>query len=175
MDVTPTLTGPGTPAGPGRAAKAPAPGSPPRARTGGAAVDDELATRLRVAVTRLNRRLRQQSLAGLSPAQASALGSVSRLGTPTLGELATAEQVQPPTMTRLVAGMEDAGLVTRLADEADRRICRVQLTGEGRRTLQRIRTLKNAFLTRRLASLDPPEQAVAVELTALLEHLVAEP
>ena len=62
--------------------------------------DDELAARLRVAVTRLNRRLRQQSLAGLSPAQASALGSINRLGTPTLGELAVAEQVQPPTMTR---------------------------------------------------------------------------
>jgi len=137
--------------------------------------DEELATRLRVAVTRLNRRLRQQSLAGLSPAQASALGSVSRLGTPTLGELAAAEQVQPPTMTRLVAGMEVAGLVTRLADEADRRICRVQLTAGGRRTLQRIRSLKNAFLTRRLASLDASEQTLAADLTALLEHLVAEP
>jgi len=155
-----------------RAAKAPA---HPRGRPGVAPVDEELAARLRVAVTRLNRRLRQQSLAGLSPAQASALGSVYRLGTPTLGELATAEQVQPPTMTRLVAGMEDAGLVTRLVDEADRRVCRVQLTADGRRTLQRIRSLKNAFLTRRLAALDPSEQAAAVELTALLEHLVAGP
>jgi DNA-binding MarR family transcriptional regulator len=158
MNATPTLTGPHA-AGP----SAPAP------------FDEELATRLRVAVTRLNRRLRQQSLAGLSPAQASALGSVSRLGTPTLGELAAAEQVQPPTVTRLVAGMEVAGLVTRRADATDRRVCRVQLTAEGRRTLQRIRSLKNAFLTRRLASLDAGEQALAAELTALLEHLVAEP
>ena len=92
-------------------------------------LDDELATRLRVAVTRMNRRLRQQSLAGLSPAQASALASVNRLGTPTLGELAVAEQVQPPTMTRLVAAMEGAGLVARLADADDGRVCRVRLTG----------------------------------------------
>ena len=115
--------------------------------------DDELAARLRVAVTRLNRRLRQQSLAGLSPAQASALGSVNRLGTPTLGELALAEQVQPPTMTRLVASMETAGLLVRVADPVDRRVCRVRLTAEGRRALQRIRSLKNAYLARRLAEL----------------------
>ena len=137
-------------------------------------LDDELATRLRVAVTRLNRRLRQQSLAGLSPAQASALGSVNRLGTPTLGELAVAEQVQPPTMTRLVAAMEGAGLVARLADADDGRVCRVRLTGEGRRTLEHIRTLKNAFLARRFAELEPSDRAALAELTALLERLVVD-
>lgn len=139
-----------------------------------AVLDQELATRLRVAVTRLNRRLRQQSLAGLSPAQASALGSISRLGRPTLGELALAEQVQPPTMTRLVATMEDAGLVARLADAGDGRICRVRLTGEGRRTLERIRTLKNAFLARRFAELEPSDQAALADLTTLLEHLLVD-
>jgi DNA-binding MarR family transcriptional regulator len=138
------------------------------------AVDDELATRLRVAVTRLNRRLRQQSLAGLSPAKASALGTVNRLGRPTLGELAVAEQVQPPTVTRLVTGMEEAGLVVRSTDAGDRRVVRVRITAEGRRTLQRIRTLKNAFLTRQLAALDPEERATAAALVTLLEHLVAD-
>jgi DNA-binding MarR family transcriptional regulator len=137
-------------------------------------VDDELATRLRVAVTRLNRRLRQQSLAGLSPAKASALGTVNRLGSPTLGELAVAEQVQPPTVTRLVAGMEEAGLVVRATDAGDRRVVRVRITAEGRRTLQRIRTLKNAFLTRQLAALDSEEQAAAAALVTLLEHLVTD-
>ena len=137
--------------------------------------DEELASRLRVAVTRLNRRLRQQSLAGLSPAQASALGSVSRLGTPTLGELAAAEQVQPPTMTRLVATLEREALVARVADRADRRVCRVRITADGRRTLQRIRTLKNAFLTRQLARLDPGERVLALDLARLLERLVTDP
>jgi DNA-binding MarR family transcriptional regulator len=136
--------------------------------------DEELAARLRVAVTRLNRKLRQQALAGLSPAQASALGTIDRLASPTLGELAAAEQVQPPTVTRLVASMESAGLVAREIDSVDRRVVRVRITAEGRRNLQRIRTLKNAFLTRRLAALDPAERGVAEALTSLLEHLVVD-
>src|ERR1700689_190879 len=87
----------------------------------GLASDDELASRLRVAVVRLNRKPRQQALAGLSPAQASALGTVNRLINPTLGELAAAEQVQPPTVTRLVTSLESAGLVARETDRVDRR------------------------------------------------------
>src|ERR1700677_4054025 len=140
---------------------------------GRAPVDEELAARLRVAVTRLNRKLRQQALAGLSPAQASALGTVNRLASPTLGELAAAEQVQPPTVTRLVASLESAGLVAREADGVDRRVVRVRITAEGRRRLQRIRTLKDAYLTRRLAALDPSERDLTEALTGLLEHLVA--
>ncbi len=132
---------------------------------------DEVAARLRTAVTRLNRRLRQESLAGLSPAQASALGMVNKLGTPTLGELAVAEQVQPPTMTRVIASMESAGLVVRITDEADRRVCRVRLTAQGQRTMQRIRTLKTAYLTRGLARLGPDELTAAAALTELLEQL----
>lgn len=153
------------PSGPG--APPPGPPEPP--------VDDELAARLRVAVTRLNRRLRQQSLAGLSPTQAQMLGTVDRLGRPTLGELAVAEQVQPPTITRLVASMERGGLLARSADEEDRRIARVRLTGEGRRTLQRIRSLKTAFLTRRLAELAPEDRRQLAAVTEMLERLVAEP
>jgi DNA-binding MarR family transcriptional regulator len=147
---------------------------PQAAAVGGPAANDELATRLRVAVTRLNRKLRQQALAGLSPAQASALGTVNRLVNPTLGELAAAEQVQPPTVTRLVTSLENAGLVAREIDGVDRRVVRVRITPEGRRNLQRIRTLKNAFLTRRLAALDPAQQSLAEDLTRLLEHLVAD-
>jgi DNA-binding MarR family transcriptional regulator len=140
----------------------------------GLASDEELASRLRAAVVRLNRKLRQQALAGLSPAQASALGTVNRLGSPTLGELAAAEQVQPPTVTRLVAFLETAGLVARETDEVDRRVVRVNITAEGRRNLQRIRSLKNAYLNRRLAALDPAEQQLAESMTSLLEHLVAD-
>ncbi len=146
----------------------------PQTTAGMPADEEELATRLRVAVTRLNRRLRQEALAGLSPAQASALGTVNRLGSPTLGELAATEQVQPPTVTRLVTSLEGAGLVARRPDDTDRRVVRVSITAEGRRNLQRIRTLKNAFLTRRLSALGPAQQAMAGDLTSLLEHLVAD-
>ena len=146
----------------------------PRTPVGATEAGEELAGRLRVAVTRLNRKLRQQALAGLSPAQASALGTVNRLIDPTLGELAAAEQVQPPTVTRLVASLESAGLVARETDDDDRRVIRVRTTAEGRRNLQRIRSLKNAYLNRRLAALDPAEQQLAEAMTSLLEHLVAD-
>jgi DNA-binding MarR family transcriptional regulator len=138
-------------------------------------VNEELASRLRLNINRLHRRLRQESLAGLSPAQASALGAVMRLESPTLGELAAIEQVQPPTMTRIVASLTDAGMVTRVTDAADRRSARVRITPAGKRSLERIRTLKNAFLTRRLAELSPQEQARAAELVDLLEHLLGQP
>ena len=137
--------------------------------------DEEVAGRLRIAVNRLQRRLRQESLGGLSPAQASALGSVSRHGSPTLGELAAIEQVQPPTMTRIVASLAEAGMVTRVADANDRRSARVRITPAGERALERMRTRKNAFLLRRLGELGPDEQRHAAELVALLEHLLEEP
>jgi DNA-binding MarR family transcriptional regulator len=137
-------------------------------------VNEELAGRLRLSINRLHRRMRQESLGGLSPAQSSALGSVLRLGSPTLGELAAVEQVQPPSMTRIVASLQDAGMVTRVTDVTDRRSARVHITPGGKRALERIRTLKNAFLTRRLSELSPDEQERAAELVDLLEHLLGE-
>jgi DNA-binding MarR family transcriptional regulator len=137
--------------------------------------EDEVVSRLRSAVNRLQRRLRQESLGGLSPAQASALGSVRRHGHPTLGELATIEQVQPPTITRIVASLTEAGMVTRVADANDRRSARVRMTPAGERALERVRTRKNAFLLRRLDQLSTDEQRQAVQLVALLEHLLDEP
>ena len=136
--------------------------------------NEDVATRLRIAVNRLQRRLRQQSLEGLSPAQASALGTVNRLGQPTLGELAAIEQVQPPSMTRIVANLADSGMVTREADASDRRSARVRITPAGTRALERMRTAKNAFLLRRLGDLSADEQRRAEELVGLLEHLLVE-
>ncbi len=136
------------------------------------AINEELASRLRLCINRLHRRLRQEALGGLSPAQASALGSVFRLGSPTLGELASVEQVQPPTMTRIVASLQESGMVTRITDDSDRRSARVRITPAGKRNLERIRTLKNAFLVRRLAELSQADQDSSADLVALLEHLV---
>jgi len=135
------------------------------------AVDLDVAARLRTAVTRLNRRLRQQALGSVSPAQASTLAMTARLGVPTLGELARAEQIQPPTMTRVVATMEESGLLLRCPDESDRRIVRVKLTAKGRRELERIRTQKTAYLVERLAQLDGDDRARAADLVDLLEQL----
>lgn len=135
-------------------------------------VDEQVAARLRVAVTRLHRRLRQESFTGISPSQEAVLAAISRLGRPTLGELAQVERVQPPTMTRVIAAMEQAGLVSRLSDAADRRVCRVELTRPGRTALDRIRSLKTAYLARRLGQLTPDERELAARLASLLEELV---
>ena len=129
-------------------------------------------SRLRLAVTRLHRRLRQQSLAGLSPAQASALGAVNRLGSPTLGELAAIEQVQPPTMTRIVATLEDAGT----GDPGDRRRRPPGAPRQHhRRRAADARAHPDASRTpscRPAGRAGPDERARSPTLIALLEHLV---
>ncbi|HUO48151.1 MAG TPA: MarR family transcriptional regulator [Acidimicrobiales bacterium] len=137
--------------------------------------DSELATRLRLAVTRLSRQLRQQAVGGLTASQLAALATVERLGDPNLGELAAAEGVRPPSMTRLVDGLTAAGLVERVVDAEDRRVARVRLTAEGRRSLQRTRSAKTAYLARRLRRLPDDERRALRQLVALLEHLVEEP
>jgi DNA-binding MarR family transcriptional regulator len=134
--------------------------------------DAELAARLRLAVTRLHRRLRQQGLPGLTPSQSSALASVDRLGAPTLGALAERESVQPPSMTRIVGGLEQLGYVTRVVDPEDRRVARVTITPTGRQVLQESRSVKTAFLTEQLHRLSPDERRDLGSLTVLLERLV---
>ncbi len=136
--------------------------------------ETEMATRLRLAITRLHRRLRQQSAGGLTQSQGSALASVGQLGSPTLGALASRESVQPPSMTRIVAGLEELGLVTRVVDPSDRRVARVTLTDQGSEVLARSRSLKNAFLAGQLHGLSADERQRLGELTGLLERLVAQ-
>lgn len=133
-----------------------------------------LAPRLRVAITRLNRRLRSSSLGTVSPAQASALAMIDRLGSPALNELATAEQVRPPSMTRIVDALESDGLVDRRVDDADRRSSRVSLTAKGRRELTTIRNRKTAILEQRLVALSDPERATIRAALDILERLAEE-
>ena len=115
----------------------------------------ELAGRLRLASARLHRRLRQEADAGLSPSQQSALGTIELRGPITLGDLAVAEQVTPPTITKVVARLEEEGLIDRTVDTSDRRIIRVSTTREGRRRLEHSRARRNAFLAARLEELGP--------------------
>jgi len=135
---------------------------------------EETAARLRRSVTRLNRRLRQNSLADVSPAQASMLATIEKLVKPTLGDLAKAEQIQPPSVTRLVQSLVDASLCTRTVDENDRRAQRVELTAQGRKELQSIRRKKTVWLSSRLEELSTSDQKKAAELATLLEKLLGE-
>ncbi len=131
----------------------------------------ETAARLRLAVTRLHRRLRQQSAGDMTASQASALASVDRLGSPTLGELAARELVQPPSLTRVVAALEDRGLVTRVVDPGDRRVVRLSATRAGLAVLEERRSLRDAYIARRLQELPAEDRRALPGLTALLEQL----
>ncbi len=138
------------------------------AETGGL----ELAARLRLVITRLARRLRQQAEAGVSPTQISALATVERRGPLTLGELAACEHLQPPTVTAAVARLEESGLVARHVDTHDRRIARLEITGRGRQLLARSRRRKSEYLDRRLRRLDADERATLARAATILERIV---
>jgi DNA-binding MarR family transcriptional regulator len=134
----------------------------------------ELAADLRLAVGRLARRLRQVQLGGLSSSQVSALASIERLGPVRLGDLAAAEGVTGPTLTKIVSHLETIGLVTRTADASDRRAARITLTVEGRERLTRIRSDRDAFLEHRLGGLDPADRAALAAALPVLRGLAAE-
>jgi DNA-binding MarR family transcriptional regulator len=134
----------------------------------------DLSARLRQVVTRLNRRLRASSLGEISPAQASMLASIELLDAPTLGELASAEQIQPPSVTRLVKGLQDAGLIVQTADESDRRSTRVAISPRGKKALNEIRERKTQFLNSKLSVLSPKELQEVEKMIALLEGLLEE-
>lgn len=144
--------------------------SPPSARAT-LPTDDALASRLRLSVARLHRRLRQSADPGLTISQLSALASIEREGPITLGDLARVEQVQPPTMTALAGKLETAGLVERTIDPADRRVHRVTVSADGARLLTRHRRKKNAYLERRLRQLSDDERSVLARATEILEAL----
>ncbi len=137
-------------------------------------IDHDLVASLRLAVGRLARRLRQQTEGEVTASQLSALTSINRLGPVTLGRLATVERLRPPTVTRIVAALEEGGLVLRRPDPGDRRVARVEVTQPGRDLLQRSRTRKDAYLAGRLATLDPDQLAVLRHATVVLERLLEE-
>src|SRR3954464_13127197 len=131
-----------------------------------------VAAHLRVVLARTARRLRQEAGTDLSPSQTSALAAIERHGPLTPSELATCERIQRPTATRVLARLEEAGLVARAPDPTDRRSSLVSVTAEGRALLERLRTRKDAFLVQRLDGLDPEELAVLERAADILEKKV---
>lgn len=134
-------------------------------------VDLELVARLRVAVARLNRQLRQQSGTGLPLSLQSALVSVEHRGPLTLGELAAIEQIAPATVTKIVTKLVDQGLVARSSDPDDRRVSRVELTTAGADQLAESRSRRNAWLAERVRAPDAPSPADLRVAADVLEAL----
>src|SRR5450755_1859100 len=126
--------------------------------------DAGLASELRISVSRLARRLRAERIARglgteLSDTQLAALAALERHGTMTPGELAEHEKVQPPSMTRVIAVLEDRSLVTRAPHATDRRQVMLTATDQGRDLVQQSRRLREAWLAQRLRELSPAERA----------------
>jgi DNA-binding MarR family transcriptional regulator len=134
----------------------------------------DLASRLRLAVARTARRLRQEADGGLSPSFVAALATVERHGPLTPSRLAKIERIQRPTATRIVANLEQQGLALRESDPLDRRSFRVRLSPEGARVLKRLRSRKNAYLAKRLRGLDEDELATLERATEILERILEE-
>ena len=138
------------------------------------ALGTDAASRLRLVITRLGRKLRRQAGGALTPSQASALASVERLGPITLGDLSAVENVSPPTLTKVVAALEEHGLVARSSDPSDRRVARVKATARGSELLAESRSRGDAYLAERLASLPAEDLAALERALAVLEGLVDE-
>lgn len=146
-----------------------------RTRTTDAAAIPELADRLGMASVRLARLLRQQDEGALTPTMRAALGSISRDGPLTLGELATIEQVAPPTITKVVGKLEDALLVEREVDPDDRRICRVSLSAAGTAWLDADRKRRTRWLTEQVQQLDIDDINRLAAAVEIIEGLTASP
>jgi DNA-binding MarR family transcriptional regulator len=131
-----------------------------------------LSARLRLAITRTARRLRQEAGSGLSPSLTSALATIERSGPLTPSELAELERIQRPSATRIVARLEANGLVDRASDPSDGRVSLVSASSAGRALLRRLRTRKDAYLARRLGDLEAADAATLERAAAILERLL---
>ena len=134
-------------------------------------IEVEQAARLRVAIARLARLLRQRTMGGLTPSQLSCLTSVERLEPVRLAELAAREAVAPPTLTRIVAVLVEIGMVERQPDPDDARAALITTTPAGRAALQLVREERTAFLSDRLHVLPEEDRTRLPYLVELLEHL----
>ena len=139
----------------------------------GRSAAQEVADRLHSAAIHLLRRVRVEDTAsGLTAPRLSALSVIVFGGPLTLGELASAEQVRPPTVTRLARDLQDEGLVAIEPDAEDRRVRRVRATERGRRLLLEGRARRVAHLTRALEALPDADRRVLQEAVRILEDIL---
>ena len=132
----------------------------------------EVAGNLRVALMRTVRRLRKETDGEHSVSVIAALGSLNSHGPLTLSELADAEGMSRPSVTVLAAALLDHGLIAKEADPSDRRLVRIHLTPSGKRVLDQSRTRRNAFLAKRLGTLNVEELRTLDRAASILLRLV---
>ncbi|HKX74769.1 MAG TPA: MarR family transcriptional regulator [Acidimicrobiia bacterium] len=134
----------------------------------------ELSERLRLAVARLQRILRQQAMGGLTLTQLSCLATIGREGPLPLGELAAKENLSPPFITKIVTKLEQDGLVNRAAIAQDRRVSLVSVSPAGRQLLDQVRSRRTMYLNQKLTEFTPEEEATLAAALPLLERLAGD-
>jgi DNA-binding MarR family transcriptional regulator len=134
----------------------------------------DLAGRLRLTIARTARRLRQETGTELSPSLTAALSTIERHGPLTPGEVATRERIQRPTATRVLARLEEQGLIDRMPDVRDGRSSLLTASKAGRDLLAELRTRKTAFLAARIEDLDDEDRATLERAADILERMLAE-
>ena len=134
----------------------------------------DLAGQLRLTIVRTARRLRQEAGTDLSPSLTAALSTVERHGPLIPSELAARERIQRPTATRVLARLEEQGLIERTPDPRDGRSSLVTATTAGRELLAALRTRKTAFLASRIETLSADERATLERAADILERMLAE-
>jgi DNA-binding MarR family transcriptional regulator len=142
-----------------------------------ATFDTETTPRLRAVIGRLSRRLRPTPAAvdaGLTPTKISVLLHVARAGQIRLSELSDAEGINPTMMSRIIADLTEAGLVTRAIDPGDRRAALVEATATGRKLADRIRRERTDALNLALEGLDERERSQIEAALPALERLAEE-
>ena len=133
---------------------------------------EELAPRLRLAITRTARRLRQEAGSDLGPSQTAALATIERHGPLSPSEVADRERIKRPTATRIVRHLQAAGLVERVRDPEDGRASILTITSDGRSLLRRLRARKTAYLAQRLDGLDEEDRRTLERAAELLEGML---
>jgi DNA-binding MarR family transcriptional regulator len=136
--------------------------------------DIELAARLRLAITRTARRLRQESGTDLGPSQVAALATIERQGPLAPSQLAERERIKRPTATRILARLAEAGLVVRIPDPSDGRSAIVSISPDGRALLRRLRQRKTAYLAKRLRELPDQDVQALARAAEVLEGILEE-
>jgi DNA-binding MarR family transcriptional regulator len=137
------------------------------------ALDADTAARLRAVVGQLSRRLNALARgSGLTPSQLSALGVIARRGPIRLSDLAEFESVNPTMLSRVVAALDEAGLVRRRTDPDDRRAGLLEVTAAGRKTHDRLRAERGRVLTAGLERLAPRDLAAVEKALPALEALI---
>lgn len=133
-----------------------------------------LADRLRVSVGRLARKLRQQSLGGLTPSQGSVLATLDRGGPMMMTQLADVEGISKPSATGIVGRLVEKGMVEKTRDPADGRSSIVAITRAGSQLLEQRRRERTAYLASRVDSLDDGDRVVLERAVELLEAMIEE-